>query len=798
MSYDRLSFEIRKMQPCEGIVQTELSVLYLLEGEMTVRCFGDPVTLRKEDILLINAGTEFAVVSAAEAVCGRACYPGETVSRIMEGEDLILSADSARDGSRSYSDLRELFREMTAEYILPRHRTRAAMDSMLLKLLDTLIENYRIEAGDLRTEGDESDIRMRQILHYIMNHLHEDLVLSDLASEMYVSASTLSRIFRKKTGVYFADYVMRLRIRNAVSLMRSSDQNLTQIAMNCGFSSSAVFNRSFKKVTGMGPSEYRKKYRTEEDSAAERSLLEEQELKKELLEKGYQISSEEFRKETCVDFDECVPSPVRKVWCECINIGDLHELSRANTQFHVLYLQEQLHFRYVRFWNVFSVKMMISDGKTMGHYNFDLVFQTLDFLVSHHLKPFMDLGRRPDAALSSRGSAVYFEEEYIPFASREIWEDLFTTFLAELTSRYGTEEVSTWIFELCKDGVHDEENLTLYQSENYDFYEVWHFVRQMIREKVPGALFGGTSAILPYDETFLKDFFGKCVRTGDVPDFVSFFLYPYKSGPGEEYGSNSYKPDYTVEKDMVLSMRRFMDETGLGGCRLFITEWNNSIVNRNYLNDSCFRSAYLVSKAAELWEMSDLMAVMAGTDWISSYIDSNRILNGGIGLLSKDSICKPAFYALSFLKNMGSLLYAKGEHFLLTGKPGGGLYLLCFHFSAVRSGMNDIADSTDLTTFRKIRYEEERVLELAFTLKHCPRQGELTVKKRILDSENGSVLDGWSRFGYEAKLNRNDIKYLQAVSVPGIEMGKVRTDENGTLELKIRLKPQEVALLHIY
>ena len=798
MSYGALSFEIRKMYPCEGSVQTDLSVLFLLEGEMSVRCFGDTVTLRKEDILLINAGTEFAVVSSSEAICGRALYSGECVSRIMEGDDLILYADSARDGAHSYADLREIFRDLTAEYILPRHRTRAAMDSMLLKLLDILIETYRIEAGDLRTEGDESDIRMRQILHYIMNHLHEELVLSDLASEMYVSASTLSRIFKKKTGVYFAGYVMRLRIRNAVSLMRSSDQNLTQIAMNCGFSSSAAFNRSFKKVTGMGPSEYRKKCRSEEDDAEERTQKEEQDLKKELLEKGYQISTEEFGEEIAVDFRELTPLPVRKVWCECINIGDLHELSRANTQFHVIYLQEQLHFRYVRFWNVFSVKMMISDGKTKGQYNFDLVCQTLDFLVAHHLKPFMDLGRRPDAALSARGNTVYFQEEYISFESREIWEDLLSAFITELVSRYGAEEVSTWIFELCKDGVHDQDDLKIYQSETYDFYEVWHFARELIHEKVPGALFGGTSAILPYDEAFFREFFGKCIRTHAEPDFVSFFLYPYEPRIGEEEQPHSYHPNYTLEEGMVRKMRQLMEETGLGGTKLFITEWNNSIVNRNYLNDSCFRSAYLVTKAVELWGMSDMMAVMAGTDWISSYIDSNRILNGGIGLLSKDSICKPAFYALSFLKNMGSLFYAKGEHFLLTGKPGGELYLLCFHFSAVRSGMDEGTDSIDLEDFRKVRYEEERVLELHISLKNCPRQGELTVKKRIMDPENGSVLDGWSRFGYEAKLNRNDIKYLQAVSVPGIVMGKVMTDEKGDLELIIRLKPQEVALLHIY
>ena len=67
-------------------------------------------------------------------------------------------------------------------------------------------------------------------------------------------------------------------------------------------------------------------------------------------------------------------------------------------------------------------------------------------------------------------------------------------------------------------------------------------------------------------------------------------------------------------------------------------------LNRNYLNDSCFRSAYLTAKTVELWGMTDMTAVMGGTDWVSNYIDTNKVLNGGVGILTKDTIGKPAFY----------------------------------------------------------------------------------------------------------------------------------------------------------
>ena len=77
-------------------------------------------------------------------------------------------------------------------------------------------------------------------------------------------------------------------------------------------------------------------------------------------------------------------------------------------------------------------------------------------------------------------------------------------------------------------------------------------------------------------------------------------------------------------------------------------------------------------------------------------------------------------------------------------------------------------------------------------------KGEYTVKKRSLNKQSGSVLDEWGRLGYETKLNREDVKYLQAISVPRIEMERVATDAYRDLEIKIKLEPQEVVLLHIY
>ena len=787
----QLDYIIKKAVPGSVLVQPELVILYLLEGKMEIRCYEEKILMKSEDIFLLSPGMECEFLHASDVICGTAFYSPAVLSKIMRDRNIMLYADSARDMNHSYSDLREILQEMTKEYTLHTHETSAYMDSLMLKLLDCLIEKYQVRKGIIETGAGAKDVRMRRMMQYITRNLNEEISLTELAKEMYVSASTLSRIFKKNTGYYFADYVMHMRIRNSLPQLQSTEQTITQVALNSGFSSSAAFNRSFKKTMGMMPTEYRKNMR---NAAKEEEIEAEEDIREELIRKGYQYGRKELREEVTLDLPALRPQFYDMVWNECINIGDMFEMGRANTQFHVLYLQEHLHFKYVRLWNIFSVKMMISDGSTYGQYNFDLVNQILDFLVQNRIRPFLDLARRPDTAIRSEGSVIYFRDEYIPFASRRIWEDLLEAFLLEIVNRYGIEEVSTWIFELCHNGFHSVEETRVYEDPNYDYFEVWKYAYTKIRKIVPGARFGGPSAAIGHDEEFVSGFLKKCVQENCRPDYVSFMLFPYEFAQGmKNLCSRS-----GLEPDRVRQMKQLLSDAGMADSSLYITEWNNSIGNRNYLNDSCYRSAYLVSCIASLWSQVDMLAVMAGTDWVSNYFDSNKILNGGIGLIAKDMICKPAYFAFSFLRNMGRQLLAKDDHFLLSRNANGDLFFLCFHFSWLREDMIGNGDDIDLQTVRQIRFADERKLELNIRIKNPEYRGEYIVKRRVLGENSGSILNEWAKLGFETRLNREDIKYLQAISVPGIGIERIAVNSQNCLDLTVTLQPQEVILLHLY
>jgi two-component system response regulator YesN len=97
-----------------------------------------------------------------------------------------------------------------------------------------------------------------KLREYVARHLHEPFDVSEAASEVGISPSRLSHLFYEKTGVAFSDWVRQERIISSMSLLRVSDRSIGEIAHSVGFRNSRTFERSFKKATGLTPSEYRR------------------------------------------------------------------------------------------------------------------------------------------------------------------------------------------------------------------------------------------------------------------------------------------------------------------------------------------------------------------------------------------------------------------------------------------------------------------------------------------------------------------------------------------------------------
>lgn len=649
-------------------------------------------------------------------------------------------------------------------------------------IVQGLVSVWITGKGLLQTNSD--DVRMRQIVKYVDENRQNHVSLSELADELFTATSTLSRLFQKQTGMKFAEFVNRVRIYFAAEDLMTTSKAVTKIAVDNGFSNASVMNRVFRQYYQCTPVEYREKKKEEKECTMP--------IKKENRDKRNKNKSLDTEN-SAIEVNVRRKSKLTKIWNQVVNIGSVYNLTLANLQYHTIYLTETLGFSYVRIWNVFSKKMMITDGKTQGNYNYDMIDLALDFLVSHHIKPFVDLGRRPDTALSSMGNTLYFEEECIVFQSKDIWIAMLKDFIHHIIKRYGKEEVVQWKFELSSDIVHFARN-QYYIDKEYDYKECYRSSYQVIKKALPDACVGGPSDVTN-DVKFLHEYLQYSKENNCLPEFISILLFPYdssrKDGKVNYYRTQS--ENYECEK--LQSIHQIMEE-GEVDIPLYVVEWNSSISNRNFLNDSCFRASYITKKIIEILSMADMVCLWMGSDWVSNYFDTKRIANGGSGLITKDTIRKPVYFALQFLNQLGEELLLHNEELIVTKEIGKDVYhIIGFYYQKYEDTYvvaNDPIDSPEKVEKIFLTNQE---CNIDLVLKNVA-DGNYTITSNRICREKGSILDEWKKFQYEETLTNEDIKYLREITQPERRMEGVMSVE-GTVQIRMTLRGQEIILLHV-
>lgn len=95
---------------------------------------------------------------------------------------------------------------------------------------------------------------------YLLQYLAEEVRLQDVAEHLQVSSGHLARTFKQITGQSLFTYFRQLRLEQAKLQLLDTQQTVTAIAQNCGFSSTTLFCRNFKEYTLRTPLSYRDEF----------------------------------------------------------------------------------------------------------------------------------------------------------------------------------------------------------------------------------------------------------------------------------------------------------------------------------------------------------------------------------------------------------------------------------------------------------------------------------------------------------------------------------------------------------
>lgn len=116
------------------------------------------------------------------------------------------------------------------------------------------------------TKNKKTDLSMiKSVLAYCNENYKKDISLNSVANELHISKYYVSHLLNDKLKLGFNDYVNTLRISDAVELLDSGGSDMTEIAQKSGFNTVRTFNRAFKSVYGVSPSQYKKEQSTEEN-----------------------------------------------------------------------------------------------------------------------------------------------------------------------------------------------------------------------------------------------------------------------------------------------------------------------------------------------------------------------------------------------------------------------------------------------------------------------------------------------------------------------------------------------------
>jgi AraC family transcriptional regulator len=137
------------------------------------------------------------------------------------------------------------------------------IDETALQLITAVLEAAFAQQGGPRkgrrngTDADHAD-RTEAAKSYLASRLSERVTLDDVARAVYVSPFHLARIFQQRTGAPLHRYLTRLRLRASLERLAEGAEDLTELAIELGFSSHSHFTDAFRREFGRTPSEVRR------------------------------------------------------------------------------------------------------------------------------------------------------------------------------------------------------------------------------------------------------------------------------------------------------------------------------------------------------------------------------------------------------------------------------------------------------------------------------------------------------------------------------------------------------------
>jgi len=231
-----------------------LELLYFLDGSCTVTLDGQSYAVGAGDLVVVNGSQIHSMRSEGGAVTYYCALVYPSFFSDVDTAGAVFGNLICRDPF-----VTSCFEEMFCEQGAGLPGADMMQKSHMYRLTAHLLRHYAVTPPSEQDQRNRSFLRARfhSVELYVAKHYAERITTRQLADMCYLSEGHFCHIFRAATGKSAMAYVNEYRIGRACTLLRRTEDGITQIAAQTGFEDVNYFSRTFRRLTGQSPSAYR-------------------------------------------------------------------------------------------------------------------------------------------------------------------------------------------------------------------------------------------------------------------------------------------------------------------------------------------------------------------------------------------------------------------------------------------------------------------------------------------------------------------------------------------------------------
>lgn len=419
-----------------------LEIVYVLNGEIDIRLGIGTHHLKEDDFAIVNPNELHKVNSVSDDVkvlfiqidsrlCAKFCED------IYSEWIYCFSSTNEKELRDDLQSLRQYIAKivwMTDNLDDGDEKDCKSVEYLLKQMVLVLLDNFNIAKVFARQKLNTEDLKNSEVIterykrvfkHLTLNYMNK-INLSDIAKQENISLQYLSADIKDKLGMSFQEILNVFRVEHSEKMLLSSNRNILEISLDCGFSDPKYLDKNFMKYYGMTPSKYRKLHRKTDEASKEIDVI------------RYDISNAYLMVDKYVGNlikERAIKNQILKIdlegkrkkfihkWRNYINLGNPTDFLHYTYNDLMPKLQDDIGFDYIRLTQVFEQNSNIKQI----HHSWRLLSELVELLYRSNTLPIivLDFDRT--------------EKEHL---------NMLKIFLNYSVKEYGLDVIGKWILQL--------------------------------------------------------------------------------------------------------------------------------------------------------------------------------------------------------------------------------------------------------------------------------------------------------------------------------------------------------------